>query len=96
MPGFILNVQGLEVLFKILEGLPETANPIRPGSIENALTDLAREMRRWVMSAIGIGEKDLPLPIVHLNRHSSQHTKGFRLFLEVEQKGGGAIPEFTL
>ncbi len=37
MPGFIENVQGRELLFKILEGVIGTANPLRIGSTENAL-----------------------------------------------------------
>jgi hypothetical protein len=68
MPGFTLNVQGLEVLFNILRGLLAIANPIRSRSIENALPILVRETRHlgWVMNVIGIGDNCLPLPIVHL------------------------------
>lgn len=64
MPGFTLNVQGLDVLFKILEGLTGIANPILSGLIENELPCPARENRNlgWVVGMTGIGDNCLPLP----------------------------------
>lgn len=66
MPGFIINVQGRDVLSKILKGLIETANPLLTGSIENIRPGLIEENTKSgrVMGVIGIGDNCLPLSIV--------------------------------
>jgi hypothetical protein len=66
MPGFINNVQGRKILFKILKGFIETANPFLTGSIKNMRPGLIEENTKSdrVMGAIGIGDKYLPLSVV--------------------------------
>jgi hypothetical protein len=69
MPGFTPIVQGLEVLFKFLEGILTTAYPMRVVSIKNVLPGLARrtEILTRGMCVIGSGDDRLPLPIFLFN-----------------------------
>ena len=74
MPGFIENVQGRELLFKILEGVIETANPLRTGSTENALPGYNRlPWRLFVLSCYSLERLDgLRLPRESAERRSCQ------------------------
>jgi hypothetical protein len=88
MPGFILNVQGLEVLFKVLDGAINTANRIVSVFLENASPGLTGETRSpgQVMSAIGIGDDGFPSSIVHSVLPFFRAPAGIRLILESQRK----------
>jgi hypothetical protein len=47
MPGFTKNVQGRNVLFKILGGLIEFAHPLLSGSTEHMPPGLREESTTW-------------------------------------------------
>ena len=66
MPGFTLDVQGLNVLFKFLEGLFEIARPVRSKSIENVSPGLTKEnvSSGQVISAIRYGSSCVALFMV--------------------------------
>jgi hypothetical protein len=66
MPGFIKDVQGREVLFKILKGLIEIVNPLLPGSIENVLFSPLEENTNsgWGINTTGLGNSCVPRSVV--------------------------------
>jgi hypothetical protein len=97
MPGFILNVHGLGIFFKLVEGIIITANHLLSVVLENASASLIGRKRGpyqvLAKQASKLAALRLASPVLH--GHSSPRMNGARLILEVDKKGGVLVPEVT-
>lgn len=91
MPVFIGDVQGLQVSFKIAQGVNDIASCLLPGSVENLLPRFTGEHKNSgrVVTPIGIGDNYLLRSVPRC--HCSKPIHGLLLILEEQQKGGAIL-----
>jgi hypothetical protein len=97
MPGFILNVHGLEMLIELLEGVTNTANRILAVLLENASPSRtgrigirAKQGRRSVSETTAFRCR---LSILRCD--SWEHRNRVPLILGFQEKGGAVFSQFT-